>query len=89
MTKEGVSILKDSEAYCDSLRELGEVESGGNIYIFKVGVNEELAKAWVKDIANESEVAKWTAEPKKRSTPKDILQKNKPGEPRNIVTYSL
>lgn len=87
--KDHISLLENSEAYCDGLRELDEIESNGNNYIFKVGVNEELAKRWVEEIVNESEVIKWTADPKKRSTQSDILQKNKPGEPKNIATYSL
>jgi ribosomal protein S18 acetylase RimI-like enzyme len=90
MTKEDSgSIQRDSEIYCDSLRELAQIASNGNKYSFKVGVNKELAEAWSAKISNDPEVKKWTADFKKRATSEEILARNKPGEPKNVVTYSL
>ncbi len=91
MLKESVNddYSKKSELYLDDLAELQSFKNLGKKYIFKVGVNEDLAKAWVNDISSEAEVVKWTAEPIKRSTVGEILKRNIPGETKYIVTYSL
>jgi len=83
------SIINTAESYCTNLASLAEFESNGHRYVFKVGMNEQLAKAWAENISKEAEVAKWTADANKRFSPNEILQRNRPGATKNIVTYSL
>ena len=83
------NLRQKTESYLGNLSDLEQFANLGKQYIFKVGVNEKLASAWVKVISAEAEVIKWTAESRKRATIKDILEKNKPDDKKYIATYSL
>lgn len=86
---ERLSLVKHSEIYNRELHTIDTIEIGGRNFDFKVGVNQSLASEWAKNISGEPEVAKWTRDPIKRATAKNILDRNMPGGPKNLVTYSL